>query len=181
MHTQSKTGGHDVNTGLVEEVRRSPVLKPSSFMYRALVVDDEPVIRQLTMRALAREGFYCDAAHNGKEAREWLATGTYDVVVSDLKMPEECGHTLAMHILQMTNRPAVVNITAVVDPRVERFLRERGVDDILFKPLDYVETAIHIRELGRSTHRSAEHNYRRLGTLSTIRKASNYKQGRCQD
>jgi HD-like signal output (HDOD) protein/DNA-binding response OmpR family regulator len=105
--------------------------------YRALIVDDEAVIRQLTMRALAREGFSCNAASDGNEALA-LARGTkYDVVVTDLRMPNKHGHALALDLLQLPERPLIVVLTGVIEPRLAKDLVSRGVDDIMFKPVDY--------------------------------------------
>ncbi len=46
----------------------------TSSEYRALVVDDEPALRMLTIRELSRNGFVCDAARDGRQARGLVAT-----------------------------------------------------------------------------------------------------------
>ena len=63
--------------------------------YQALVVDDEAIVRQATMRA-SREGFRCEPATDGNRAADLLETGQYDVVVTDLRMPNRHGHALAV-------------------------------------------------------------------------------------
>lgn len=104
---------------------------------RALVVDDEPLVRQLTMRALAEEGFRCDAAADGAEALMMIGETTYDLVVTDLRMPIAHGHGLAVSLLESADRPVLVVLTGILEPRIAKDLLARGVDDVVFKPVDY--------------------------------------------
>lgn len=115
--------------------------------YRALVVDDEPAVRMLTMRELSRNGFTCDAARDGSHAKELLADTRYDAVVTDLRMPEMNGHALAVELLNRPNPPVVVILTGVTEPRLAKDLIARGVDDILFKPIDQSILASKVRAL----------------------------------
>lgn len=104
---------------------------------QALVVDDEPLVRQLTMRALAEEGFRCDAAADGAEALILIGETNYDLVVTDLRMPVAHGHGLAVSLLESDERPVLVVLTGILEPRIAKDLLARGVDDIVFKPVDY--------------------------------------------
>ena len=105
--------------------------------YRALVVDDDPAVRHLTMHALANEGFVCNAAADGLHAKEILTSASYDVVVTDLRMPGFNGHALAVDLLKANERPAIVVLTGVFEPRLARDLILRGVDCVDFKPVRY--------------------------------------------
>jgi len=105
--------------------------------YRALVVDDEPLVRQLTMRALSRRGFRCEPASDGAQGAAMAASTAYDVVVTDLQMPNQHGHSLAVELLAHERRPAVVIVTGLAEPKLAKDLLARGVDDVLFKPVDY--------------------------------------------
>lgn len=115
--------------------------------YHALVVDDEPAIRMLTMRELSRNGFACHAASNGRDASELVGRNRYDVVVTDLQMPTMNGHALAVELLGQPNRPIVVVLTGGTEPRLAKDLLSRGVEDILFKPIDQSILALKIRAL----------------------------------
>ena len=115
--------------------------------FRALVVDDESAVRMLTIRSLANNGFCCDGARDGLGARELVANTHYDVVVTDLRMPEMNGHTLAIELLERHERPAVVVLTGVTEPKLATDLIARGVDDILFKPVDPSILAAKVRAL----------------------------------
>jgi DNA-binding NarL/FixJ family response regulator len=61
---------------------------------------------------------------------------TYDVVVTDLSMPIKNGHALAVEILALQNRPAIVILSGIAEPRIEEDLRRRGVEAIVYKPVN---------------------------------------------
>jgi DNA-binding response OmpR family regulator len=105
--------------------------------YRALVVDDDPAVRHLTIHALVNAGFACDAAADGLHAKEILTSASYDVVVTDLRMPGFNGHALAVDLLKVNERPAIVILTGVLEPRLAGDLIRRGVDCVEFKPVRY--------------------------------------------
>ena len=115
--------------------------------FRALVVDDEAIIRQLTMRALTSEGFTCDEASDGNEALELVNRAQYDVVVTDLRMPGRQAQVLALELLQREHRPLVVILTGVIDPRITKDLLARGIDDIAYKPVNYDTFAAKVKAL----------------------------------
>jgi CheY-like chemotaxis protein len=114
---------------------------------RALVVDDEAPVRQVAMRLLGELGFQCVGACNGRLAQELVRKSNYDLVVTDLRMPELNGHVLAVDLLQQPNRPLIVVLTGVTEPRLEQDLRTRGVDEIIFKPIQNDAFAATIQNL----------------------------------
>lgn len=67
-------------------------------MYRALVVDDEPAICTLLINALSRKGIDAESALNGGEGLKKLTDKHFDVVITDICMPDMDGNTLARHI-----------------------------------------------------------------------------------
>lgn len=107
--------------------------------YRALVVDDEPYVRDLTTRALSRRALQCDTAANGVEALLLARQYRYDIVITDLRMPEMNGHALATELLAWPSRPKVMVLTGLQEPLLVQDLQRRGVDEVLQKPIDYGE------------------------------------------
>lgn len=103
----------------------------------ALIVEDDPVARQLSMRALAKCGFACAGASNAAEARELLAQRAFDAVITDLRMPKEHGYSLVVQLLDLPNRPVVVVMTGVTAPQLASDLLRRGVDDLQYKPVNF--------------------------------------------
>ena len=62
-------------------------------MTRILIVDDDPGLRGLISTFLDRHGYRTDTAGNPHEMRIKLASGTYDLIVLDVMMPQEDGLT----------------------------------------------------------------------------------------
>ncbi|MBC8872553.1 MAG: protein kinase [Planctomycetes bacterium] len=102
---------------------------------QALVVDDDAIARKMLAFALEQEGFRCDSAEDGLQADAKIAQRAYDLVVTDLKMPNKHGHSLAVDLLGMERPPVIVIHTSVDDPRLTKDLMSRGVDDIMYKPV----------------------------------------------
>jgi DNA-binding response OmpR family regulator len=119
----------------------------SAVIHRALVVDDEEPIRKLVAISLRKMGFQCEVAADGEEAARIAAKSRFDVIVTDLKMPNKNGHALALDLLQQEERPLIVVYTGVIEPRLAKDLLARGVDDILYKPLDFGVLAAKVSSL----------------------------------
>jgi len=141
-------------------------------IYRALVVDDEPAVRMVTLRELTRRGFSCDVAANGWQAKQLTETQNYDVVVTDLRMPEMNGHAFAVDLLSHANRPVVIVLTGVTEPKIAKDLISRGVDDVMFKPVDQGIVAAKVWAL---VEQRAARLAPRLGAASAAAKSSAVK------
>ncbi len=102
-----------------------------------LVVDDEPVMREVLEMRLAKMGFGVHLAASGEEAQELTGRLGPDIVVSDVMMPGMSGLELLEILKEGDPQRPVVLITAhgTVDSAVEAL--KRGALDFLTKPLDY--------------------------------------------
>jgi len=107
----------------------------NEFNYRALVVDDEPIICRRVSRALAEEGIDCSSAYDGEAAWKMANETSYDLVVTDLKMPNKNGRELITEMQQLKPRPLIVVLTAVDEPEVIKSVIQLGADDINIKPV----------------------------------------------
>ena len=79
---------------------------------RALVVDDDPGIRVLVTRVLARNGFVVETARDGGEAIEKVLQHEYDVITLDLMMPRIDGFAVVKYLTE--HRPEVLANLIVV-------------------------------------------------------------------
>ena len=79
---------------------------------RILVVDDEKIIRESIAFILKKEGFAVTEAANGKEALNRLTGETFDLIITDLEMPEMKGIELLDHAMHINPQGLVVIITA---------------------------------------------------------------------
>ncbi|MDP6445229.1 MAG: response regulator [Pirellulaceae bacterium] len=126
--------------------------------FRALIVDDEAAVRDLTSRALSRRGFVCSVAQDGREALDLLAQqARFDVVISDFRMPNLNGHRLVMDVCRLPDRPVVILVTGVIDPALVGSVLNSGADDILFKPIDYDVLAVKVRHLVETRERESQY------------------------
>jgi two-component system chemotaxis response regulator CheY len=103
---------------------------------RFLVVDDSASIRQLVTFALSDAGFEVLAAVNGEEAVSRLAAGNFDMVITDLNMPEMDGIELIKKIRGMTHCrfiPIIMLTTEAQDDK-KRQGKEAGASGWIVKP-----------------------------------------------
>jgi CheY-like chemotaxis protein len=81
-----------------------------------LVVDDEPAVRSLVRRMLESAGYSVHEAGDGLQAIAVLSeTGPFDLVVTDLRMPNVDGWSLATYLVNQTPRIPVVIISGYDD------------------------------------------------------------------
>ncbi|BBP81427.1 MULTISPECIES: sigma-54-dependent transcriptional regulator [Pseudomonas] len=103
---------------------------------RALIVDDEPDIRELLEITLGRMKLDTRSARNVKEARELLAAEPFDLCLTDMRLPDGTGLDLVQHIQQRHPQVPVAMITAYgsLDTAVNAL--KAGAFDFLTKPVD---------------------------------------------
>ncbi len=94
-----------------------------------LVVDDEEVIVELLQEILTNAGHRVDVARNGMEALHKIRSGSYDLILSDLKMPGMGGEELYAQIGK--EKPEmlakiVFSTGDMVSPNVQKFLKQAG-------------------------------------------------------
>lgn len=102
----------------------------------ALVVDDERDIRELLVMTLGRMGLRCDTAANVTDARALLARNSYDLCLTDMRLPDGTGLEIVAEISQKHPNTPVAMITAFgnVEAAVEAL--KAGAFDFVAKPVD---------------------------------------------
>ena len=108
-------------------------------MPRVLIVDDEGPLLSNLQRAAAGRGLRVDTAANGREAWELICRRRFDLVVTDLRMPEMDGAELLARIHQqgLSTRVMVITGHATLDAAVDCL--RKGAVDFLANPFE-VET-----------------------------------------
>lgn len=101
-----------------------------------LVVDDELLIRDLLYDFFTGQGWDISVAESGERALEILRSRKFDLVLTDIKMPEMDGLALTGHVKESHPEIPVVLMTGFpsVDTAVEA-LRKK-VDDYVIKPFN---------------------------------------------
>lgn len=113
-------------------------------MAKLLIIDDERGIRNTLKEILADEGHEVDVAENGKQGLEMAQAKTYDLIYSDIKMPEIDGMEVLRALKEPTPDPSlegredcpVVMISGHGDVETAVQALKMGAYDFLLKPLD---------------------------------------------
>ena len=112
-----------------------------------LVVDDEPVVLEITKRKLEDSGYEVHTAGNGNEAFLRLKSKIPDLILLDIQMPEMNGYTF---IMEKAKIPEYVHIPVVVLTaynEMEPLFRRHGIKAYLLKPLklqDVIDKVVEI-------------------------------------
>ncbi len=101
---------------------------------RVLIVDDDPAVRQLCQRIL-QAVYQVTAAASGAEALDALRQQTFDLLLTDLKMPQMDGYTLIDEVKKLHPSLPIVAMTGFLTGEMEqRWKAGRPVADVLRKP-----------------------------------------------
>jgi len=108
---------------------------------KILLVEDEPAQRRLLADFLQSLGYQVAEAASAAQALEFLRTGAVDLILLDVRLPDQNGLELLERLRQeVPDRPVVV-ITAYADLRQAVWAIKQGATDYLAKPLDLDELA----------------------------------------
>ncbi len=115
---------------------------------RILIVEDAPDIRDVFAVLLRAEGADVSATGSGREAAELVADHTFDVVLSDLGLPDIPGDVLIRQIIAASRgRTRVVAVTGYGEPYVTR-ARQAGADVVFTKPVEWTRILDYLRRPG---------------------------------
>ncbi|TLM68915.1 MAG: sigma-54-dependent Fis family transcriptional regulator [Deltaproteobacteria bacterium] len=121
--------------------------------HRILIVDDEESLREFLSIMLHREGYQVDTAVDGLQAAAHLRDHTYDLVISDIKMPRMGGLELLRHIKERAPETVVLMVTAFSTTEEAVEAMKQGAYDYITKPFQneeirlIVKNALERREL----------------------------------
>src|SRR6266571_1238268 len=119
-----------------------------------LVVDDEPIVRDVVVRYLERDGFRTLEASSGDEAQRLLERDPPALIVLDVMLPGIDGLDLCRWIRSRSDLP-ILMLTARGEEADRIVGLELGADDYLTKPFSPRELAVRVRNLMRRASRPA--------------------------
>src|SRR3954464_9382025 len=112
---------------------------------RLLVVDDERSMRELLSIVLRREGYDVTLAENGRSAIEQLERERFDLLISDIKMPDMSGVDVLRAAKDIDQDIVGIMITAFASADTAIEAMRLGAHDYLSKPFDVDELKIKVR------------------------------------
>ena len=118
-------------------------------MFDILIVEDDYDVCQLFKHVLLQNGYNVATASDGKEALQLMETEHFDLMISDVMMPEINGYELVRMIRKSNEEMPVLMITAkgTFDDMQESFLA--GTDDYMVKPVNVDEMLLRVGALLR--------------------------------
>jgi two-component system response regulator PilR (NtrC family) len=123
---------------------------------RILVVDDEPSMRQMLAIVLKREGYEVALAENGRSAVAALERGPFDLLISDIKMPDMSGVDVLRAAKQADPDILGIMITAFASTETAIEAMRLGACDYLSKPFDIDLLKMKVREKVENRHLKQE-------------------------
>ena len=114
---------------------------------RILVVDDEDIIRESLSYILRKEKYEVEEASNGKIAFEMLKESSYDLVITDLEMPEMKGIELLDELRKVNLQTNTIVITAYGSMETAIAALRSGASDYILKPVEFDELIIKVKKL----------------------------------
>ena len=134
-------------------------------MFKILIAEDDRELRQLFEHVLSKSGYLVTGVSNGCEALQALDESYYDMIISDIMMPEMDGYALVQSLREAGHHLPVMMITAktAFDDMRQGFLS--GTDDYMVKPVNVNEMVLRVGALLR---RAQMINERRLTLGETV-------------
>ena len=139
-------------------------------MAKILIIDDERAIRNTLKEILEFEGYTIDLAENGKQGVEKAKTGGYDLIYSDVKMPEMDG----IEVLETLQKEEacecpIVMISGHADVETAVTALKKGAYDFIEKPLDLNRLLVTTKNALEQKSLKAENSRSKQG-ISVLRK-----------
>jgi two-component system, OmpR family, alkaline phosphatase synthesis response regulator PhoP len=122
-------------------------LHKTSMNQRILLVEDEATIRSTVKLNLELEGYDVTEARDGKEGYDYFQSAYFDLIITDVMMPEMDGYILCQKIRLANHQIPIIILTAkgASDERVHGL--KLGADDYLAKPFNLEELLLRVSKL----------------------------------
>ena len=117
--------------------------------YHILIVDDDRQLRIALEKIFRKDGYSVSTASNGIEACELVAQDEYDLIITDIRMPEKSGIELLNSIKKYDPEIPIIVMTAYGEPLSYQNAMEKGAIEYIHKPikkdaiLEIVRNALH--------------------------------------
>ena len=125
---------------------------------RALVVDDDASVRNFIAAALTEAGHSVAVAEDGQRAIEMVRGETFDLVVTDVKMPGMSGLQVLEEVKRLNPATEVIVVTAFASLDTAIKALRNGAYDLITKPLEDIEVLYRVAERALERRRLSSEN-----------------------
>ena len=118
-------------------------------MVNILVVEDDANLNQIVCKYLNDSGYNAKGCLNPREAYDLMYNSLYDMLISDIMMPEIDGFTFAKTVRSLNKTIPILFITAKDDIMSKQKGFRLGIDDYMVKPINFDELIMRVGALLR--------------------------------
>lgn len=125
-------------------------------MIRILVVEDDEKLNQIVCTCLNDSGFLAKGCLSANDAYEEMYNNLYELIISDIMMPEIDGFEFARTVRQVNRTIPILFMSAKDDLPSKQKGFQLGIDDYMVKPVELEELVLRVRALLRRANIEAE-------------------------
>jgi len=125
-------------------------------MIHILVLEDDPKQNQLVCTYLNDSGFKAKGCLNAQDAYREMYNHLYDLIISDIMMPETDGFAFAQTVRQVNKHIPILFMSARDDLPAKKKGFQLGIDDYMVKPVEFDELLLRVRALLRRANIEVE-------------------------
>ena len=148
---------------------------------RILIVDDEPMIRDMMKRAMERTNYLCSFAENGQDALNIITDQTFDVVLTDVDMPIMDGIELAKiiksgftaDVIVMTGQISSYHYDEIISIGASDFVQKPFSPKEIFLRIDRVLRERSLKQEAKKAHKELQKSY--IDSIHRLVMAAEYK------
>lgn len=116
---------------------------------RILVIEDDPALAKQLVETLLRAGFQASSVNDGKSALKKISTGTFDLALLDLMIPQLHGYEVLKQLQREGNSIPIIVVSAKDGEYDQADALDLGADDFIVKPFNAVTLESRIRAVLR--------------------------------
>ena len=119
---------------------------------KILVVEDERDLNRIITKHLKKNNYSVDSCFDGQEALDFISYSEYDLIITDIMMPNVDGYEFIEKLRNSKNNTPVIMLTAkdTLEDKIEGL--DSGADDYIVKPFEFDELLARIRVLMRRNY-----------------------------
>ena len=119
---------------------------------KILVVEDERDLNRIITKHLKKNNYSVDSCFDGEEALDFVGYSEYDLIITDIMMPNVDGYKFIERLRESKNNTPVIMLTAKDTLEDKIIGLDSGADDYIVKPFEFDELLARIRVLMRRNY-----------------------------